>query len=241
MDTIKQREALKDMVVGLNSQGVHFLRRGDFRNATTAFLAALQNTKILLDAAAAASSPMANQCHAERFQHPDQQQNLVPTEIPSKAACDSNDTIFAVFNQCLVFPDRASLDRVWARNEDLIPCIMLYNVGVCLQIQSLQTGSSALAERALAAYEIAMTILNGMDSVVMSSDALLLFLAVLSNAASLESQRFNTNTSTAYADLIRQVLENQEFSDLLAEPVFDFFVLYLFLTPRMCRSGAPAA
>lgn len=236
---IQQQESLKDAVVGLNTQGLCYLQNGDFRRAATSFLAALQNVKVLLTHMSTKDG--IHLCHLEDAVD---QQLFAPIEIPSKAA-DTSDTIFTVYNRCLVIPSRAWLDAVITRNEDIIPCILLYNVGLCFQIQSLETGSNALAGRALGAYEIALTILRGMTAhtkePVLCADGLLLLLAIFNNAAALESHRFNLNKSAGYAELIRQLLENHEYSDVLAEPMFDFFVIYLFLTPRMCRGGAPAA
>jgi tetratricopeptide (TPR) repeat protein len=236
---IQQKETLKDAVVDLNTKGLRYLQNGDFRRAATSFLTALQDVKVLL--AQMPSKDAINHC---RVDDAVDKQLFASIEIQSKAVEDSG-TIFSVYNRCLVIPNRDCLDAVFSRNEDMIPCILLYNAGLCFQIQSLETGSNALAAKALGAYEIALTILTRMptqtNESLLGADGLLLLLAIINNAAALESHRFNLKKSARYSDLIRQLLENQEYSDVLVEPMFDFFVIYVFLTPKMCRGCAPAA
>lgn len=231
---------LRDAVISRNANGVSCLMNGDLRTATTSFLAALEDSKGLLGPHFHGNSslPYLEESSMMCVEGP---QSFATVEIGCGRVEASTGSVFAVFNQCLIIPDRASFDSIRARNEDIIPCILLYNVGLSLQIQGMQLSSEALISRAHYAYDIALTILKGMNEEEMGAEGLLLLLAVLNNLAALESRRFSLDKAVRYGELIRDVLESEDFAELLGDSIFDFFILYLFLTPRTCQSAAPAA
>ena len=229
---------VRDFVISRNAAGVCCLMNGDLRNATTSFLAALENSKGLLRDCNGARIPNLHPVNVPctRGQH-----TFATVEVGCCRMEAANESVYAVFNKCLVIPDRNSFDSILARNEDIIPCIFLYNVGLSLQIQGARLESEPLISRSRYAYDIALTILKGMSEKALGAEGLLLLLAVLNNLAALESRRFNFDLAARYGEFIRDLLEKESFAELLRDSIFDFFVLYLFLTPRMCQSAAPAA
>ena len=231
---------MRDAVIARNAAGVSCMMNGDLRTATTSFLAALEDSRGLLGPDCNGSSlPCLNTMSNACVEGP---QSFATVEIGCGSRTEAaNGSVFAIFNQCLIIPDRNSFDSIFARNEDIIPCILLYNVGLSLQIQGMQLSSEAFISRAHYAYDLALTILKGMGEESMGAEGLLLLLAVLNNLAAIESLRFNLDKAVNYGELIRGLLENEEFADMLGDSIFDFFILYLFLTPRMCQPAAPAA
>jgi len=164
--------------------------------------------------------------------------------VISSEAASSREGMFPLFQSFLLLKDKQSVDDILARNIDALPCILLYNIGLSLHLESMHTGNEKLLTKAVCAYEHALALLTNMSEydVAMDAGILLLLLSCLNNLASLEaSQCFNLAQAVRYAKLIQQILENDDYADLLDDSIFDFFVLYLFLVPHMCHISAPAA
>jgi hypothetical protein len=224
-------QSLKDEIIDYNAEGVKYLVKGSFRSATTSFLSALECSKRLFDQDF--DSTMLDSTEGNKSFH--------TVEIDYRPHEMDPDSAFTTYSHGLVIPDRGTFESILARNEDLIPCILLFNIGLSLQIQTRSSNETALLRRAHHAYDIALTLLKGMSAYPPEADTLFLLLAVMNNLAAIESRRYNRNKAIKYGELIRGVLENEDFAHMLGDSVFDFFILYLFISPLACQSGAPAA
>lgn len=236
----EQNEALKKSIVELNTSCADLLRQGRHREATSGFLDALQSSQQLLR-----QSPLQHDLSDDTMDYlydeegSESGQNLLAVPIHYEHS-DTTEGIITVFSQSLVINDVKSFDAVFERNQDIIPCLLLFNVGLSLQIEGTQNGNDKLISKALRSYDTALTLLDGMTR-PLGADGVFLLLAILNNVACIQAERFNLEIARRYMRLILDVLENQMFSDLLCDAAFDFFVLFLFLTPEKCFSAAPIA
>ena len=245
-------QSLKNAVVTVNANALHCLQQGQYRQATTGFLSALQSAKLLLhqfrddnnDTTVTNNNGGDREMVTEEREPPFSSVEVNANPQQQAALLTSQGTI-PLFSKCLLLKDQHDLEAMVAQNQDTIPCLLLYNVGLSLHLEAMHTGNETLTSKALNAYEIALMILTNLqqqqDDEHLEGDHLYLLLAILNNIACIEAQRFNITKTMQYVILIQDILENDEFSDLLSDSFFDFFVLYLFLTPSMYLSAAPSA
>ena len=244
----RSTRCLKEKIIGLNAEAAHWLCQGQLRRSTLASLGALQHAKTLLadprtwiEPHSTANDRMEGHTDSLALSFLETEPKTFSTvQIPIQ--CPITEGMFPMYDQFLLMKDLTTFDSLFACNDDIISCLLLYNIGLSLHLEGIYAGKDMLLVKATGAYDSALNLLTGMTEPC-GPDSVLLLLAIMNNLASLQEQRFNSVQANHFSKLICEILDNPEFTDMLADAAFDFFVLYLFLVPNhmMCHSSAPAA
>jgi len=164
----------------------------------------------------------------------------IPLANPAAEASESSGR-FSVFSHALTISTNGAQNCEVSHNYQRFLAVILYNMGLSLHLQALNSGKSMELRGAQDLYEMSFSVVEQAWHEFDVHDLLLLLMALFNNLCHIHSTNYNVAQTETCVDWLKALAAHPTFQSLMGQDLYAPFFMNLLVVLKQQQCCSPAA